>query len=245
MVMHPNFIAHWRRVAKVVGAVAALTIFFAAVSPTTVLAQESSNPPGAAMSDVIDMFGLEWGLSSDQVHDLDYFTLQIMEMEENGQPYNASAYPPILHDIRQVILYFGFDDRLWRIAIMGLGQRDQTGSAKALIARYDEIRGQLAEVYGPGESFHYNTTERKNQDFVLGALQMGQAWHFSEFTAADTHVQLGLRASSVVAGRYALYLKNTVLEEKVLADMQASQRLGAGAEEMITEGGGSEIPNRE
>jgi hypothetical protein len=36
-----------------------------------------------------------------------------------------------------------------------------------------------------------------------------------------------------------------VLEEKVLADTQASQRLGAGAEKMMTEGGGGEIPTEE
>ena len=243
--MHHISVAHRRRVAKVVGAVAALTILFAAVSPTIVLAQESSGTPGAAISDVIDMLGLEWGLSSDQVFDLEFYTLQIMEKEENGQPYNASAYPPILHDIRQLILYFGFDDRLWRIAIIGRSHKDQTGTAKTLIARYDEIRGQLAEVYGPGESFHHNTTDRENPGFLLGALQMGQAWHFSEFTTADTHVQLGLVAGSVVAGRYALYIKNMVLEEKVLADTQASQRLGAGAEKMMTEGGGCEIPTEE
>ena len=103
----------------------------------------------------------------------------------------------------------------------------------------------MAEVYGPGESFHHNTTERENPGFVLGALQMGLVWHFSEFTAADTHVQLGLFAASVVAGRYALYLKNMVLEEKVLANKKASQRLGAGVKEMIPEGGGSEISNGE
>ena len=111
-------------------------------------------------------------------------------------------------------MYFGFDDRLWRIAIIGRSHKDQTGTAKTLIARYDEIRQQLAEVYGPEEWFHHNTTERENPGFVLGALQMGLVWHFSEFTAADTHVQLGLFAASVVAGRYALYLKNMVLEEQ-------------------------------
>lgn len=82
MVMHHISVAHRRRVAKVVGAVAALTILFAAVSPTTVLAQESSGTPGAAISDVIDMLGLEWGLSSDQVFDLEFYTLQIMEKKE-------------------------------------------------------------------------------------------------------------------------------------------------------------------
>ena len=61
----------------------------------------------------------------------------------------------------------------------------------------------------------------------------------------DPHVQLGLIAGNVAAGRYALYIKNLVLEEKVLADTQASQRLGAGAEEMMMEGGGGEIPNQE
>ena len=98
--MHPIFVAHRRRVAIVVGALATLPILFAAVAPTTAWAQGSSGPPSTAMSDVIDMLGLEWGLSSDEVFDLEFYTLQIMELEENGQPYNASAYPPILHYIK-------------------------------------------------------------------------------------------------------------------------------------------------
>jgi len=126
-----------------------------------------------------------------------------------------------------LILYFGTDDHLWRIAILGKGMKDGTGSAKELIARYDVIRGQLADLYGPGESFHHNTTDNPHQDFVLGSMQNGQAWHFSEFVTADEQIQLGIRANNVASGRYALYVKNTALEEAVLAQLEADRRLGA------------------
>ena len=244
MFVHRNSVARWRRLAKTVGVLGTLTLSLGAMPPTDVLAQTESSAATTNASGLIGMLGLEWGMSVEQVLDLGFYTLETMEKEQTGQPYNASVFPPILHDIKQVILYFGFDDRLWRIAILGKNQKDRTGTAAPLIARYDEIRQQLADFYGPGEQFHHNTTDNPDPGFVLGSLQTGKAWHFSEFVAGEIHVQLGLLAGSVVAGHYALYLKNLILEEKVQADLKASQRLGADIEDPASEAGGGN-PNSE
>jgi hypothetical protein len=226
--------------AKFIRALGLLALAWIIAHPTTGQAQDEPAAPQAKAISVVEMLGLEWGLSVDQVLDLGYYTLEQMELEAKGQPFNASVYPEILHDIGQLILYFSTEDQLWRIAILGKGVTDGSGTAKELIARYEVIRGQLADIYGPGETFHHNTTDNPQQDFVLGAMQNGQAWHFSEFVTTDEHIQLGIVANTVVAGHYALYLKNTVLEEAVLARLEADRQLGANADDAPPKDGESD-----
>jgi hypothetical protein len=105
-----------------------------------------------------------------------------------------------------VNLFFGFDDRLWRIAIHGHSRwGDATGTE--LFARYEELRAEL---------------DRPDQ--LMGSMQLGQSWRFTEYRTETEHIQLGVRAQNVVAGYDAIYIKSLALEGEVLAGAEAYRR---------------------
>jgi len=190
-------------------------------------AQDGSRPPG----DLLSGLGLAWGMSVDDVLDLGYYDLAEMDPEPgHGIPYMADRYPRVLDDMSRLFLFFGYDDRLWRIAILGGGVRDRSGLGTALFERYDELNAMLAQIYGEGVQYHFRPASLADDPgFTLGSLQVGQSWHFTEYRHGDDAIQLGLKARHFAAGYYALYMKSAAMEEKVLADEEA--RAAAGADE--------------
>jgi hypothetical protein len=177
-------------------------------------------------------YGLEWGMSLEQVLRsgirLEYGELQ----PRFGHEYLAFDLPQWLGDEGHVFLYFGYDDRLWRIAVHSKGYSDD-GTGTALFARYDELKAMLAEAFGPGEEvreLHHSAVSEPKR--TVGTIQIGASWVFTEYQAGTEHVQLGLRARNLWTGYIALYIKNLEMEPKVLADSEAyKEALAAGEED--------------
>lgn len=62
-------------------------------------------------------FGLEWGMSSAQVRAMGVeLQSRTDDVKDFGFSFSAIKLPKILADAEMVLLSFGFDDKLWRIA---------------------------------------------------------------------------------------------------------------------------------
>lgn len=185
-------------------------------------------PVAATEPGIEEALGLAWGMSLDEVLDSNTgITLDDMCLDENdGRAFLVHGIRAWLPDIAEVIVFLGFDDRLWRISVKGRVVHDASGEATELLARYDELREFLVERYGEGSAEHYRepTAEAAPAQY-LGSLQNGNSWHYSQLDTDAVTVQLGLRAVNVVSGYYQIFAKHKQLEADTDAAAQAF-RLG-------------------
>lgn len=211
------------RRAPIAAALLAALIAFSAMAPA---GRAAPKWPGALP------YGLDWGMSLAQVIETG-IRLEYAEVQGRfGHEYLAFDLPPWLGDEGQVFLYFGFDDRLWRIAVHSKGYSDE-GTGTALFKRYDELKAMLDASFGPGEEvreLHHSAVSEPRR--TVGTIQLGVSWVFTEYQSATEQVQLGLRARNLWTGYTALYIKNLEMEPKVLADAEAyKDALAAGEDE--------------
>ena len=91
-------------------------------------------------------FGLKWGMSQDEVVALGaHFSQE--EETHFGKQATASNLPKALADTEEVVLFFGFDDRLWRIFSASVSWENDAYGSQA-VARFNELTGFLSERYG-------------------------------------------------------------------------------------------------
>lgn len=185
-------------------------------------AQAQNEPTQSLRPGLLEELGLWWGMSFEDVLSLNEFTLEYMGKGDGGDHYAATAFPPVLSDVGQIILFFGFDDRLWRLALLSPTDEDGSGVGTALFAIYDNWKATLDGMYGFGRSQHRNTsTDVPNPRGILASLANGSAWHFTEYENGMQAVQLGVKARSGRHGHTAVYIKHRQMGDKVQADLEA------------------------
>ena len=82
------------------------------------------------------LFGLSWGMSIEKVTQKGV-KLSDKGIDKYGVQYNGTNLPKMISDIENVTLYFGYNNRLWRIAaISELFRNDPYGSH--VKTRYEE-----------------------------------------------------------------------------------------------------------
>jgi hypothetical protein len=156
-------------------------------------------------------FGLEWGMSSTHVRALGV-EIKDSPLKDYGSSYAATKLPKVIADIDAVVLSFGFDDKLWRIAAVSKPfANDPYGSA--VRKRYDELASELAEKYGSGEQHHQlgQGFYGKADTFVY-ALQTGNAWYYTNYTTSLVKIQISIRASEPSTGFYQITFENSPLQ---------------------------------
>jgi hypothetical protein len=154
--------------------------------------------------------GLQWGVSSAQVRALGV-DLKDVPLKDYGLSYTAAKLPKIIADTESVVLSFGFDDKLWRIAMASKAfPNDPYGSA--VRNRYDELSNELAEKYGRGEQHHHSGEGfyAKGDEFVY-ALKTGNAWYYTNYTTNILWVQLSIRAQETSTAFYQILFENKPL----------------------------------
>jgi hypothetical protein len=183
---------------------------------------QAQNAPGQPLRPgLLEELGLWWGMSFEDVLSLNEFTLEYMGKGDGGDHYAGTAFPPVLGEVEQIILFFGFDDRLWRLALLSPTEDDGSGVGTALFARYDEWKATLDGMYGMGRTQHRNTsTDIPNPREILGSLAKGTAWHFTEYRHGQQLVQLGVKGTAWRNGHTAVYIKHVQMGDKVQADLE-------------------------
>ena len=156
-------------------------------------------------------FGLTWGMTSEAVRALGA-SIQAVDTKENGASFVAKDLPMALSDQEATALFFGHDDRLWRVVALGRAvSNDPYGtSAKS---RYDELSEALVDKYGKGAPFHRlgSSIYAQPNNFVSG-LKMGEThWHTS-FAAKEVSVIMDLYAPDMSSVRWRISFENKELK---------------------------------
>ena len=158
-------------------------------------------------------FGLKWALSADETRKLGV-TLDGEKRSLFGQQFAASNLPRVLTDAESVQLFYGFDDRLWRVvAVSKAFGNDPYGNQ--VIARYNELAKVLSEKYGKGSLTHTNGGHfyQKPENFVYG-VSNGNIYHYTDFNTPILSIQLAIRAFSMDSAVYVIIFENKALKQE-------------------------------
>lgn len=148
-----------------------------------------------AQEDSIGPFGLAWMATAEQVKQLGV-TLTPFPNDAFGTSFSATNLPKSLADMEMVVLSFGFDDNLWRVAALGAeNANDKYGSQGK--ARYDQLKESLSKTYKSGVS-----GERPSTDSFYGdpenfayALSQNEAFWYSVFSSPVAEIELSLNSN--------------------------------------------------
>jgi hypothetical protein len=113
-----------------------------------------------------------------------------------GLQRTARNVPKVLEDTETVLLFFGFNDKLWRIAAISKAfEHDQRGTQAR--SRFSELSNLLSQRYGPHKDHFGSTTEPfyRDPDQFAFAISNNKFSYFSDWNAKpDVHVELSIRA---------------------------------------------------
>jgi hypothetical protein len=168
-------------------------------------------------------FGLTWGMSQAEVRSLGV-QLTPMETGKYGVAVGATNLPKALSDTLSIQLYFGFNDRLWRVvSISKMWEHDRTGvQAKT---RFGEVHNLLTERYGnPTDHFSIpSSTFFADSDQFAYGISTNNRFYFSEWDISDLNVELSIRAK-MESTYYAIIYEFKPLENNVTSHMQAKEK---------------------
>ena len=136
----------------------------------------------------------------------------------------SSKLPKAIHDQEITYLFFGNDNKLWRItAISSSFENDPYGNGAK--SRYDELVGILSEKYGRGTSVHQFGDDfyKRPDNFVYG-IQQGQTAWFTNFANPDLFIQLGLLAEGQSTLRWRVIYENKVLKKAFDQDQKSREK---------------------
>lgn len=148
-----------------------------------------------AQEDSIGPFGLPWMVTADEIKQLGV-SLTPFPNDAFGASFSATNLPKALSDLEMVVLSFGFDDSLWRVAALGTeNANDKYGHQGK--ARYNQLKGSLSKTYEAGAS-----SERASTDSYYGdpenfayALSENEAFWYSMFSSPVAEIELSLNSN--------------------------------------------------
>jgi len=97
-------------------------------------------------------FGLKWLATMEEIRYL-HIRLTPIEVKDTPNSYKASNLPKAVSEFDQVIISFGDNDALWRIAAYGKPMNDDDQASKGL-AQYNKYYKMLAKKYGNPQQFY-------------------------------------------------------------------------------------------
>jgi hypothetical protein len=168
-------------------------------------------------------FGLSWGASTDQIRAL-AVELEEVPMKDFGATYSATKLPKVVSDVEYVLLSFGYDNQLWRVAALGTKFHNDP-SGVSVRARYNELAAVLDEKYGKGRQSHYQDSEmwKAPTEFVMG-IKVGRSHWFTNFDSKDVFVQLGVIADGSSESQWRIITENKALRAKFDAGRKTNER---------------------
>jgi len=140
-------------------------------------------------------FGLQWQKSAAEVQELGVKLTEV-EMADFGTSYAATHLPKALSDLETVILSFGYNDSLFRIAAISREfSNDDFGTS--VRSRYNELATSLAKSYSSGTVYERKATESyySAPDKFSYAISERKAVWFRMFSSPDADIELGIGSS--------------------------------------------------
>jgi hypothetical protein len=148
-------------------------------------------------------FGLMWSMSADEVRKAGVQLGAVSDNSNYGKSFTATGLSKVLSDVQSVVLSFGYNDKLWRVAAVGrpMGP-DPSGSE--IVARYEELASVLSDRYGHGIETDVRDHEiwKETTQYVM-SLREGRSFRYTVFHSSTLDVELSIRAED---GDHAFYL---------------------------------------
>lgn len=166
-------------------------------------------------------FGLAWGKSVAEIKALDV-VLEPIEKTEHGVNFRASNLPKRISDLGHVVLSFGFQDRLYRVAAVSEEfENDPYGAS--VKSRYKSLKSILEKKYGSGQTNHQRSDLWNEPDEFLMGLKTGRAWHYTNYRTENVSIQLGIRAISSSSAVYIIIYEENSIKKEVLKQEKANE----------------------
>jgi hypothetical protein len=188
------------------------------IPPTVALAADSaptttpSAPSPSAPAAMAAPFGLEWGLSKEE---LEAKGVKLMEARtsEGSQRFTATGLSKLVAGIETVVVDLGFDNRLWKVIAASEDYPNDPYGFKVK-ARYAELNDILVQKYGKGKPTHRTGGSIYDEpQYFLAGIKNGKSWHFTNYSANGLNVELSVRAKDSDTGYWVLIYNNTELEK--------------------------------
>jgi len=169
-------------------------------------------------------FGLTWGSTVEDIKALGVDLKPSGDSNDFGESYVASRLPKSVSGQESTFLYFGHNNRLWRV--LGAStpfENDPYGIAAK--ARYAELSAVLSEKYGKGNAVEQlgEGFYSKPDNFVYGISQ-GESHWFTKFEGPGVSITLGLFAQGSSALRWVLIYENKTLRATFEQDKKAREK---------------------
>ena len=169
-------------------------------------------------------FGLSWGMSSDEVRRTGARLTANAGRSEFGAAFTASDLSKVLSDTESVFLFFGYKDKLWRIAAAGRPTGpDPSGSQT--VARYQELAAVLSDRYGRGVETDIRDREvwKEPNEYVM-SIRQGRAHRYTNFHSANVDVELSVRAADSDKAYYLVLFQYSPGAREFEADKKVHEK---------------------
>lgn len=169
-------------------------------------------------------FGLTWGSSAQEVQALGVTLTENAALRDYGRSYEAKNLDRVLSDTSNVLLSFGWRDKLIRVFALGRPVPNDPYGGQ-VIARYEELIGTLTERYGRPRIVDQRDTEMwKAPNEYIASIKQGRAARFAAFSTATVQVELSVRAQDYDTARYAIIFEYRPGMQDFGTDKKARER---------------------
>jgi hypothetical protein len=174
---------------------------------------QTSSEPGSSPPQIQDEsapLGLTWGSTSEEIT-AQGIELKPFPQKDFGETYLATKLPRALSDQETAALSLGFDNKLFRVAIISRAyENDPSGGA--IRSRYAELLATLSEKYGkPYSVQNLGDSIYGQSEYFIAGINGGHSSWYSIYETPRMTIQLGLIADSSSTGRWRI-----IFEEKSL-----------------------------
>lgn len=174
-------------------------------------AQTSSDPASSPpqVQDESAPLGLIWGSTSEEIA-AQGIELKPFPQKDFGETYLATKLPRALSDQETAALSLGFNNKLFRVAIISRTYENDPSGA-AIRNRYSDLLATLSEKYGkPYSVQNLGGSIYGQSEYFLAGINGGQSSWYSIYETPQMTIQLGLIADSSSTGRWRI-----IFEEKL------------------------------
>src|SRR6266446_8463382 len=150
-------------------------------------------------------FGLTWGMSSEEARKTGAQLSANAGRSDYGASFAATNLSKVLSDTESVALFFGYKDKLWRIAAAGRPMGPDP-SGRQTVARYQELATVLSDRYGRGVETDVRDREMwKGPNEYVMSIRQGRAHRYTNFhSTGNVDVELSVRAASSDQAYYVI-----------------------------------------
>ncbi len=167
--------------------------------------------------------GMKWGSKSSELKN-DGVELKEVEGSDFGVTFALSKLNKALSDQMGTFASFGYNDKLWRIAIISKSfPEDPTGTS--VRERYRDLTTTLSEKYGKPHQVHQmgDSIFSEQKNFISG-ISAGRTNWYSNFETPTLFIQIGVIADNLSDAKWRIIYENKIFRKDFDASKKAKEK---------------------